>query len=145
MVSKFDVEFVKRSLGTYQKYEEDSYEGKIKYQNGEEVSYVFSLEGLSEFEFFRNIANVLKLITNDLGKLKISAAKDTYDLYKNTWAEDKILSFEEFKNKLRLSSISLYSNGGGTLYFECGDLFGDHSVTSYLDKDGKKKFDSDIS
>lgn len=86
-------------------------------------------------EVVRNTAQFL-IANEPLIRDKIAVSMSEF--YNGTWGDGDTITPEELAQRIALTSVSFYEEGGGELYYEAADgLFTDHTICASLDANGE--------
>ncbi len=116
-------------------WDEDRRVGKLTLANGKIAKLEIDVandEPIPE----ATLNSVQFLIANEPDvRLKIAAS--VMENYKD-WCDDDITTPEELAQKINLTDVSFWDDGGGTLYYDPeGDMFTGHSVCAFFEANGE--------
>jgi hypothetical protein len=80
--------------------------------------------------------NSVKFVIENEPQIRLKIAASVMENYKD-WCDNDIASPEQLAQKINLTDVSFWDDGGGTLYYDPdGDMFGGHCICAYLEANG---------
>jgi hypothetical protein len=97
------------------------------------------IDGVKTDESFPEaMRSTFKFLLANEPRISDKIAVSMSELYNGTWGDGDTMTPEEMAQRISLTGVSLYDEGGGELYYEANDgLFTDHTICASIDENGE--------
>ena len=80
--------------------------------------------------------NTIKFLTANEPLISHKIAASMTELYKE-WSDGATVTPEELAQRITLTDVSFWEEGGGELYYDAGDIFAGHCICASIDANGE--------
>ncbi len=101
------------------------------------VEAQFTLESNEKEEVSDQSRKTFNFLKSNELQVRETIAQKMLTLHNETWNPETPVSKEEFIKKIKLEGISFAEDGKAELFYEDGDLFWGHSITTVIDSNGE--------
>ena len=98
-----------------------------------------TIDGVEAEESITDAArNTFKFLIANEPLIRDKIAVSMSELYNGPWSGGDTITPEEMAQRINLTGVSFYEEGGGELYYEADDeLFTDHTICTPIDANGE--------
>jgi hypothetical protein len=80
--------------------------------------------------------NTMKFLTANEPLIRHKVAVSMIELYKE-WHDGNAITPEELAQRITLTDVEFWDEGGGDLYYEAADIFAGHCICASIDANGE--------